>query len=156
MLKMFAFAFALGIILNLNYPFSVYAQGPEPVPTPTLTFENPYTFNPLDLEGGEDNPTIIDLGEKIRNVGFINQLGSIAVTVWVILDNFAGEGVLGYYVVFLLGVGCILWAASFILSRPKTEKFNLSAAFDAIGELDQEAGKAGKRLVRLMKNKPRF
>lgn len=129
-----------------------YAQ--EPTPTPN--FDNPYNFQPVDYESGEDNPALTGLGEMIASVSFINQFGSVAVTVWSILDGFAGGGVLGYLVIILLGVVIIKWIAGFVYSKPITEKFDASAAADVAGDIDPELGRKAKKFVTFMKKRPRF
>jgi len=76
---------------------------------------NPYNFEPADIP--ETDPPIV-LGDLIRDVGFINAVGSYATTIWVILDNFAGGGVLGYFVIFLLGVSVIVFVARYVYNKP--------------------------------------
>lgn len=134
--------------------FAGQAQAQEPTPTPN--FDNPYDFQPVDYESGEDNPALTGLGEMIASVSFINQFGSVAVTVWSILDGFAGGGVLGYLVIILLGVVIIKWIAGFVYSKPITEKLDASAAADVAGDIDPELGRKAKKFVTFMKKRPRF
>ncbi len=125
-------------------------------PTPTPNFDNPYDFQPVDYESGEENPALTGLGEMIASVSFINQFGSVAVTVWSILDGFAGGGVLGYLVIFLIGLGIIRWIAGFVYSKPVTEKLDASAAADVAWDIDPELGRKAKKFVTFMKKRPRF
>ncbi len=133
-------------------PASALAQ--EPTPTPN--FEMPYDFQPVDFEAGEENPALTGLGDMIADVSFMNRFGSMAVTVWAILDNFAGGGVLGYLVVFLMGLVVIKWAASFVYNKPVSEKLDASAAADVAGDLDPELGRQARRFISAIKNRPRF
>lgn len=134
--------------------FAGPAQAQEPTPTPN--FDNPYDFQPVDYESGEENPALTGLGQMIADVSFINRFGSIAVTVWSILDGFAGGGVLGYLVIFLIGLGIIRWIAGFVYSKPVTEKLDASAAADVAWDIDPELGRKAKKFVTFMKKRPRF
>jgi len=146
------FVLPLVLFLFLATSFTAAAQSP----TPTPNFEMPYDFQPVDFESGEENPVFTGLGDMIADVSFMNRFGSMAVTVWAILDNFAGGGVLGYLVVFLMGLVVIKWAAGFVYNKPISEKLDASAAADVAGDLDPELGRQARRLVRFVKNRPRF
>jgi hypothetical protein len=150
------------------------APTPSPTPTPTPTFvpppigtpsqselsgqivatmQIPYDFEPLDYQGGTDP---VDLAGLIGDVSFINLVGSVAVTMWSILDGFAGGGVLGYFVVILLAVVVIRWLASFVYGKPIHEEINLSGAADVVGDVDPDLGKRSRKIVSAIKNRPRF
>lgn len=142
------------VILALVCLFPASALAQEPTPTPN--FDMPYDFQPVDFESGDPNPALTGLGDMIADVSFINRFGSMAVTVWAILDNFAGGGVLGYLVVFLMGLAVIKWVAGFVYNKPISEKLNVSAAADVAGDIDPELGRKAKKFVTFMKNRPRF
>jgi hypothetical protein len=141
----------LSLCLLLLFPAVALAQSPTPTP-----FPNPYNFQPVDFESGEQNPALAGLADMLADVSFINRFGSIAVTVWAILDNFAGGGVLAYAVIIILGLVVIRFVARFVYNKPVNEPLNLTGAADTVGQFDAEAGRRSKTIVRLLKNKPRF
>jgi hypothetical protein len=171
-----------GTLTPTGTPTPTNTSTPGPTPTPTWvpapvgtpsddqlsamtlsTLEMPYTFTPVDVsaapsgEGMAADPvSSIGLGNLITDVSFLNRIGSIAATIWTILDNFAGGGVLGYFVIILLAVAVIRWIASFVYNKPINEPLNVSASGDVIGERDQETGQKIKSAVQLAKNRPRF
>lgn len=143
-----AFIFSLVLLLFSAVP----AMAQEPTPE----FEMPYNFDPIDYESGETNPVAVNVGDQIVSVGFINRIGSLAATVWSMLDNFAGGGVLGYFLIVVFGVLVIRWLASFVFSKPMQQSLDLTGTADVVGEYDPNLGKRSRSFVRLIKNKPRF
>lgn len=125
-------------------------------PTPAPGFDMPYDFEPVDYASGEENPALAGLGDMIVSVPFLNRFGSIAVTVWDMLDNFAGGGVLGYFVIIVLGIVVIKWIAGYVYSKPMTEKLDVSTGADIVGKYDIKLGGKVKSVANLLKNKPRF
>jgi hypothetical protein len=148
------FAVIFPLVLFLFFATSHSTAAQEPTPTPN--FDMPYNFQPVDFESGEENPVFTGLGDIIADVSFMNRFGSMAVTVWAILDNFAGGGVLGYLVIFLMGLVIIKWAAGFVYNKPISEKLDASAAADVVGDLDPETGRQARRVINIIKNRPRF
>jgi len=117
------------LLAFLLFPGLAAAQGPAPTP------DIPYNFEPVDYES--TSPTGLNIGDLIADVSFINALGSYAVTVWAMLDDWAGGGVLGYFVVFLLGLSVIVFIARFVYGKPiRTPAANVSQAAEVAGELD--------------------
>lgn len=138
--------FAVLLVLAIAAP--VYAQ--EPTPEPEITgFSMPYTFEPVDIEG---EPTGINLGSIIGSVPFINKLGSYVVTLWVMLDEFAGGGVLAYFVIILLGIGFIRWVASFVYGQPIHEAIDIPG-FEGVAE---PQANRWLKAVNILKRRPRF
>lgn len=107
------FKLILAVILVVMLTPASHAQGPTP--------EIPYTFEPLDYQSTETNTTAIQLTDLMTGVPFINGLGSIMVTVWSILDDFAGGGVLGYFVMIICGVWVIKWLSNFVFKKNASE-----------------------------------
>lgn len=144
-------AVVLCLLLLLLFPAVALAQEPTPAPPDT-----PYDFQPIDYQSGEENPAIAGLGDIVVSVPFINRFGSIAVTVWDMLDKFAGGGVLGYLVIILLGLVVIRWVASFVYNKPIKEQLDVSKGADIVGEFNPDLGLKTRSFVRLIKNRPRF
>jgi hypothetical protein len=123
MIYIFRIIFAISIIIFI--PFMVYAQGPTPSPP---TPEIPYTFEPLEYQSTETNTTAIHLTDLMTGVPFINGLGSIMVTVWSMLDDFAGGGVLGYFIMIICGVWVIKWLSNFVFKKNASEDGSKSSS----------------------------
>lgn len=145
-------AFFTLLVLLLLFPAVATAQEPTPAPG----FDMPYDFEPVDYASGEENPALAGLGDMIVSVPFLNRFGSIAVTVWSMLDGFAGGGVLGYFVIILLGVVVIKWIAGYVYNKPMTEKLDVSTGADIAGKYDIKLGGKVRSVANLLKNKPRF
>lgn len=103
------FKLILAVVLVLLTAAPALAQGPTP--------EIPYTFEPLDYQTTETNTTAITITDLITGVPFINSLGSYIVTVWAMLDDFAGGGVLGYFVIIICGVWVLKWLSNFVFKK---------------------------------------
>lgn len=155
-----------------NVPTPTPTFVPAPIGTPTegeigamtlATLEMPYVFTPADVLATPSAPGMpgdpaasIGIGDLITDVSFLNRIGSIAATIWIILDNFAGGGVLAIFVIILLAVVVIRWIASFVYNKPINEPLHVSASGDVIGEKDPDTGQKVKSFVRQVKNRPRF
>lgn len=121
-------------IIIVLAPAPALAQGPTP--------EIPYDFEPVDYESAP--PTGMNLFDIISSVGFINAMGSYVVTVWAMLDDYAGGGVLGYFVIFLLGLVMIRFVARYVYRKPISgPEANFSQAIDTVEKLDPD-GQAAK------------
>lgn len=125
-------------------------------PTPEPGFDMPYNFDPIDYESGETNPVAANIADQLSSVGLINRIGSLAATVWSMLDNFAGGGVLGYFLVVVFGVLVIRWLASFVFNKPMQQSLDLTGTADVVSEYDPNLGRRSRSIVRLLKNRPRF
>lgn len=106
------FKLILAVVLAFSAAVPALAQGPTPA-----TPEIPYTFEPLDYETAQTNTTASTITDLITSVPFINSLGSYIVTVWDMLDNFAGGGVLGYFVILICAVWIIKWLSNFVFKK---------------------------------------
>jgi hypothetical protein len=102
--------FALFIALAALAAAPAYAQGPVGTP------DTGYDFTPREIGSG-DNPVAGELAAKMTDVTFINELGGNFATMMVILDNFGGGGVLGYFTIFMLGLWALHWVATFVFKR---------------------------------------
>lgn len=138
---------ALFIFLLLAAP--AYAQAP----TEDQTFENdPFDFEVRDYDTGEENAVTTGLLDLLTSADFINEVGSIAVSIWAMLDNFAGGGVFGYYAVIVAGVLVIGWLAAFVMKQRKAARSTETRAESAEEMSDKELGSVwstvGKELNR--------
>lgn len=88
--------------------------------TPAQTITLPYEFEPIDLITSTET-----LDVNLTDVTFINQIGSIGLTLFSILDNFA---ILGIFVVLLAAVGVMFWIWSLVTGTPHTTTLRV---FDA-------------------------
>lgn len=93
----------------LAWPGLALAQEPQPTP------DTGYHFDPLDIPAA---PYDIPLGD-FTSSDFINNVGSYALTVLVLLDSYS---VLGKFVVILLGFSMIWWVYGFVTKRRKLPK----------------------------------
>lgn len=126
-------------------------------PTPDPGFEMPYNFDPVDYESGDQNPVATTITDMVADVSFINRIGSLAATLWSMLDNFAGGGVLGYFLVIVMALWVIRWLAGFVFNKPvMNDKIDLSTGAEIVGDVDPTRGTQARRAVRLLKNRPRF
>jgi hypothetical protein len=120
---------ALAIILFLVTPNTGGAAGGITNPsadaqltyTPAQTITLPYTFAPYSIT----STTTADLDVSLGDVGFINQVGSIALTLFSILDEFR---ILGIFMVILLAVGAMFWLWVTVTETPAKVSLNV---FDA-------------------------
>lgn len=145
-------ALILSLLVLLSFPAVALAQEPTPEPG----FEMPYEFDPIDYESGETNPVAANVADQLSSVGLINRIGSLAATVWSMLDNFAGGGVLGYFLVVVFAVLVIRWLAGFVFNKPMQQSLDLTGTADVVNEYDPNLGRRSRSFVRLIKNRPRF
>lgn len=103
-------------------------------PTPEPGFDMPYNFDPIDYESGETNPVAANIADQLSSVGLINRIGSLAATVWDMLDKFAGGGVLGYFLIIVFGVLVIRWLAAFVFGKPIGRVFDASDGVETFVE----------------------
>jgi hypothetical protein len=91
----------------------------------TQTITIPYHFEVIDFSSSTapDLPTI-DLG----SIDFVNLAGSIAVTLYKMLEDYA---FIGYFVLILVALAVIFWIWTFVTDRPGLASINLSGAIDA-------------------------
>ena len=98
--------------------------------TMAQTITLPYTFEVIDFSGADvpDLPAI-----DFRGVETINLIGSIAVTIMSILDQYA---FLGIFVLILAGLGVIWWLYSIVTGKPtNTVTLNASEGISAAAGL---------------------
>jgi len=89
------------------------AHAQEPTPTPPT----PYTFEPV-IETDDPAPPPVAIDDLLIAPETINSIGSYAVTLWAMLDSFAGGGVLAILVIILAGVGVIRYIAKWVYQKP--------------------------------------
>jgi hypothetical protein len=92
--------FALLLALALAAP--ALAQEPPP--------DLPYHFEPIEIPPPEHEVPI-----NITGPDFINLIGSYALTLFTLLDQYQ---VLGIFVVIMLGLSALWWLWSFVTDRP--------------------------------------
>ena len=123
---------SLGVILAVTV---TPARAQEPTPTPPPL---PYEFEAVDFESG--TPTGIGLGDLVGDVGTVNTMGDVVATVWAMLDAYAGGGVLGIFVIILMGVGVIRWVAKFVFNK-RFQNSEASIRKAENGEPDTDLGR---------------
>jgi hypothetical protein len=96
--------------------------------TQAQTITLPYEFEAIDYSGAATE----DLDINLTDVSFINQVGSIALTLMSILDNFA---ILGIFVVLLMAIGVVFWIWSLVTETPHTATLNVFNAAEVGAEM---------------------
>lgn len=128
MLRYLVIILAFVLPLTLAFGNSEAQAAPDPamvLPNGQLTYTAaqtttlPYEFAPLDLES--DAPPLPDI--DLVSVPFINQVGSIALTLFAILDQFQ---VLGIYLVILLAVIVVFWLWTYVTRTPSQVELKVS------------------------------
>lgn len=108
-----------------------YTKTPDPVmltSTQAQTITLPYEFEAIDYSSAATE----DLNINLTDVSFINQVGSIALTLMSILDSFA---ILGIFVVLLLAIGVVFWIWSLVTETPHTATLNVFNAAEVGAEM---------------------
>jgi hypothetical protein len=130
------FTVYIALLTVLVCPVTVQAQEPTPTTVPL-----PYDFEAMDYNEESDLENL-ELDALTTDPGTINSMLSTVVTVWSILDDWAGGGVLGYFVVFLLGLVVIRFAARYVYQKPiRAPESRVAKEADE----DIEATKLGKQ-----------
>lgn len=118
----------IAVLFFLTIVYPVQASGGDTDPpnvvllasTSAQTITLPYEFEPYEIV-----TSTATLDVDLTDVAFINQVGSIGLTIFSILDEFA---VLGIFVVLMLAIGVILWVWSIVTETPHTTTLRV---FDA-------------------------
>jgi hypothetical protein len=115
------FIIAMFLFLLIAHP--VFADGDDSRLTATSaqTITLPYEFEPYEIV-----TSTATLDVNLTDVEFINQIGSIGLTFFSILDDFA---ILGIFVVLMLAIGVIFWVWSVVTETPHTTTLRV---FDAV------------------------
>lgn len=95
--------------------------------THAQTITLPYEFEPYDIV-----TSTATLDVDLADVAFINQVGSIGLTFFSILDNFA---ILGIFVVLMLAIGTIFWVWSIVTETPHTTTLRVFDAVDVAANI---------------------
>lgn len=112
------------------YPLSPGERaGMRVTATMAQTITLPYTFEVIDFSGADvpDLPAI-----DFSSVATINLIGSIAVTIMSLLDQYA---FLGIFVLILAGLGVIWWLYSIVTGKSNTVTLNASGGISAAAGL---------------------
>lgn len=109
----------LALALALASP-ALAAEPVEIASTLAQTTTLPYEFAPLEFEDS-DAPPLPEI--DLVSVPFINQVGSIALTLFAILDQFQ---VLGIYLVILLAVIVVFWLWTYVTRTPSQVELKVS------------------------------
>jgi hypothetical protein len=104
-------------------------QGWQLHQTKAQTTTLPYEFEPYDL----DNPDVPDLPlPDLLNVPFINQVGSLALTLFALFDQYQ---VLGILVVLMAAMLITFWLWSFVTDTPSQVTLKLGQGVDVAGRV---------------------
>jgi hypothetical protein len=120
-MKKLVFLVVISLFFAL-FPRPAFAGGDDSrlAATSAQTITLPYEFEPYEIIT-ETETLDVDLAD----VSFINQVGSIGLTFFSILDNFA---ILGIFVVLMLAIGVVFWVWSLVTETPHTTTLRV---FDA-------------------------
>lgn len=111
----------LAFVSALALPSPALADEPiEIAYTLAQTTTIPYEFEPLDFDD-PDAPPLPEI--DLVSVPFINQVGSIALTLFAILDQFQ---VLGIYLVIMLAVIVVFWLWTYVTRTPSQVELKVS------------------------------
>ena len=123
------------LIVLAAAPVQTYAQEPTPE-GPDI----PYDIQPVEYESGQTNSVATSLAGMMTSIPFINRLGSIVVTTWKMLDEFAGGGVLAYFAIFIGGLWVIRYLSNFVFEK------NVSGNIKSVEkDIDETTGKRRRR-----------
>jgi hypothetical protein len=135
---------SLLLISSFILPPSSFAQEPTPD-------DLPYHFEPVEFDPNAAPELPLP---SVTRPDFINALGSYALTVFAMMDQW---NVLGIFVVITLGLGALWWLYSFVADRPVLPKLDLSGALDTADELGEDETKEAARVARyVIRNKNKF
>jgi hypothetical protein len=106
----------------------------------------PYEFEPIDFSNADAE----DLNVDLVNPAFINWVGSIALTLFSILDSFA---ILGIFVVLMLAIWCVFLLWRFVTETPSSTTLKVFDAAEVASniydtQLEREEAEA-ERMARL-------
>jgi hypothetical protein len=118
-------------------PTDVPTSTPAPTASPgdeggwvgiTEVITVPYTFEAIDLNNSAPQLPLPDL----LNVTFINQIGSIALTLMALFDQYQ---VLGIFVILLVAMLVTFWLWTFVTGTPSQVTLKATDAIDVAGEV---------------------
>lgn len=128
MLRYLVIILALVSALALASP-ALASEPVEIASTLAQTTTLPYEFAPLDLDD-PDAPPLPEI--DMVSVPFINQVGSIALTLFAILDQFQ---VLGIYLVILLAVIVVFWLWTYVTKTPSQVELKVSEGLNIASQV---------------------
>lgn len=118
--------------------------------TPVQTSTLPFDFEPVTI----GTPVHQIIPDFFADVSFINQVGSIALTVWEIVDTWS---VIGILVVILLSLRFVWWLYGLVTEQSTSPAVNLSGGLSATADVtgDQtydDLAQVTRKSTRLLKN----
>lgn len=96
--------------------------------TPAQSISIPYTFQAYDFSGS----TAPQLDISLMDVGFINQIGSIALTLYGILNEYR---IISIVIVILLALAVVALIYRFVTETPTVTGIRTSEALGAVGTI---------------------
>jgi hypothetical protein len=114
-------AFTFCLTFSFSLPTVALAQGPAPTP------DLPYHFEPLEI-----GPPEHEIPINFTTPEFINDVGSYALTLFTLLDQY---NVLGIFVVIMVGLSALWWLYSFVTDRPIIPTLNISGGLDVADDV---------------------
>lgn len=128
------FSLVAGLSLALGHGTAHAAKlQPVVIPPTQITYTRaqtlPYEFEPLDI----NNPDVTPLPEvDLVSVSFINTLGSVALTLFAIFDQFQ---VLAIFLVLMLAVTILFYLWRYVTNRPSTVELKVSEGLGVAGRV---------------------
>lgn len=128
------FSLVAGLSLALGHGTAHAAKSqPVVIPPTQITYTRaqtlPYEFEPLDI----NNPDVTPLPEvDLVSVTFINTLGSVALTLFAIFDQFQ---VLAIFLVLMLAVTILFYLWRYVTNRPSTVELKVSEGLGVAGRV---------------------
>ncbi len=128
------FNLVAGLSLALGHG-TAHAAKSEPIiiPPTQITYTRaqplPYEFEPLDI----NNPDVTPLPEvDLVSVSFINTLGSVALTLFAIFDQYS---ILAIFLVLMLAVTILFYLWRYVTNRPSTVELKVSEGLGVAGRV---------------------
>jgi len=134
-------------LLNFSLSLPTVALAQSPPATPDL----PYHFEPVDFDPNAAPALPLP---SVYTPDFINALGSYALTVFAMFDQW---NVLGIFVVIMLGLSALWWLHSFVTDRPNSTALDLSGALDTADALGTDDTREATQVARyVMREQKKF
>lgn len=125
LIVIFAFILASSLALApvVTQPARASVNYQSPISNLQFTLQTtttlPYEFEPIDFE----RPDLPTLGIDLLDVEFINNVGSMALTLFTIFDKYY---ILGIFMVILVSLIAVAWLWTYVTDRPSQVELKVS------------------------------